>query len=79
MNPSNTNSTYAKLGESCHTNSDCLVSNEKYLSPTDPVYKIMYTKTYLYPSPEYEQVKYEEKSNGKNVKDTNAKCSSCSK
>ena len=36
---------YAKLGVTCCTSMQVLLSNAKFIPPNDPVYKIYYTKT----------------------------------
>jgi hypothetical protein len=40
---------YAKLGTNCSTVTNTLTSNKKYLLPTDPVYKKIYTSMYKFP------------------------------
>jgi hypothetical protein len=41
---------YASLGESCQTSMDMLVSNNKFITPTDQVYKLGLTKMKQYPA-----------------------------
>lgn len=43
---------YALLGTSCRDTLDSLVSNTKYLPPSDPVYNELLTTMYQYPSTE---------------------------
>lgn len=43
---------YALLGTSCRDTLDSLVSNTKYLPPSDPVYNELLTRMYQYPSTE---------------------------
>jgi len=43
---------YAKLGYGCMTSMDILVSNQKYIPPSSPVYKKAFTVMFQYPGPE---------------------------
>jgi hypothetical protein len=42
---------YAKLGSTCCTNMNVLLSNAKFIPMDDPVYKMFYTETRQYPGP----------------------------